>query len=776
MDAMLPLLFLIPPLFILIFVVPWVFGIITIFKSFASRHNNSAQSVTAINTDQTSAISITNFKVPAQVGSSRLASEPSQKPSINEEFKNLNNINIFLYIGSFLVIIAAAVFIGVNYSNLTGEFKTWFFGAFALLFYLLGLLFYLKFPKIKPAGLTFATIGLVLAPLVGLAYYKFVASGENGFVIWFITSVIVFVLYFISLKVIKKAFIAYFLNFVSLSLFESFISLFNVPMYYFGWGMSLASMVFLLISGGVEDEDIKKSFYLSANIFLPAALVLSLFAGDQFGWNQLGINLIFASFFYFMATVYEKTKIVLASIYFMIGLFVLPIGLLIWLGDKNLSANLTTTIFASLAGVYVVVSESVKKIWRDERPAIGLIVAGILATVITIVVTNQSLIVITLIFSLILNFYALFRQKLKINFALALLNFLVLPQALIKLFNINFLPEPQIYAYAYLLAGLVLIIIRANLVKWFSGLKFLAIISYIIAFAVSIFYCLSAADNNFIMAVMAILAIISGYLSFLENQNWVIIVCSSFIYLAVLKIVPIFNLKDIYYVVIPAITGSILFILSLANSEIKAKFWAYCGLVGVFLSAVCGITFEHEIVPIVALLISGILFMVQSYREKSDTSSYVAAGIMVASLLWWFSYLGVTETQVYTLIVSAYFGLISYLRYKKNDQSSKDTLAVFALLFLTVPLFLQACGGDNGILRSIILAAEGLALVFVGISIKYQLIRQWGIWTIVGAVLYLTIIALTKFAIWAVIGVVGLALLILAIFLLNKGHNQEPTP
>ena len=776
MDAMLPLLFLIPPLFILIFVVPWVFGIITIFKSFASRHNNSAQSVTAINTDQTSAISITNFKVPAKVGSSRLASEPSQKPSINEEFKNLNNINIFLYIGSFLVIIAAAVFIGVNYSNLTGEFKTWFFGAFALLFYLLGLLFYLKFPKIKPAGLTFATIGLVLAPLVGLTYYKFVANGQNGFEIWFTTSAVVFVLYFISLKVIKKPFIAYFLNFVSLSLFESFISLFNVPMYYFGWGMSLASMVFLLLSREVADEDVKKSFYLSAGIFLPASLILSLFSISPFGVDQLGINLMLASAFYFMATIYEKAKITLSSVYFMIALLILPIGLLIWLGDKNLAASLNLTIFAILAGLYVVIFEFIKKAWPDERPKISLIIAGVLAAIMALTFQDKTLVIIALCYSLALNFYALYRGKMSFNFAMAMFSILYLPQVIIQIFNNNSLIENQIYTYAYLLVALIIIVLRSVIVKYMANLRYFAIISYTIALIISLVYCSSVSDNSFVMMIMTAFAIIVGYLSYLENQDWVMAVGSVFVYLAAIQLVPILQLKDIGYTTILALVGSILFIFSLAGNKGKAKVLAYSGLAGVFAGAIYGSLSQHEIIPILVLLLAGVLLFIQARKEKSDSVAYVAFGIMVLSLLWWLNYINITELQVFTLIIAFYFGIISYLRYKKNDQGGKDTLAIFSLISLTVPLFLQACSGDNGILRSIILAAEGLALVFIGISIKYQLIRQWGIWTIVGAVLYLTIIALTKFAIWAVIGVVGLALLILAIFLLNKGHNQEPTP
>jgi len=545
-------------------------------------------------------------------------------------------------------------------------------------------------------------------------------------------------------------------------------------MYYFGWGMSLASMIFLIISKGSADENVKKTFYVSANIFLPVALILSVIAGDQSGWSQLGINLIFSSAFYFMASIYEKVKISVASVYFMIALIILPIGLLIWMGDKNFSNSLVATIFA---GLYVIVFESIKNVWQDERPKISLIVAGILATLISLTIEGKNLVIITLIYAMVVNFYGLYRSKLQICFGLAMFNLLYLPYAIIsplRLANSKFVLEAQIYVGSYIAIGLIILAIRENIVKWSENLKPLAIIAYFAAFIIALGYCVGISSSNiFIMSILLTMAAIFTYISYLEKADWLIAISALFIHLAFLRFVPIFGLKDITNVAIMATSGSVLFALSLVGTGYKAKVLAYSGLIWVFFGAIYGLNFFHEVVSILVLLFSGVLLMVQAYKQKSDILSYFAGAIMVLASLWWMNYCRITETQVYTLIISAYFAVISYLRYKKNDNQGKDALAIFSLMFLTIPLFIQSWGSDNGTLRSLVLGGEGLALIFIGIGSKYELMRKWGVGTLVAAVLYLTVIALSNFPVWAVIGVVGIVLLVLAIFLLNKGHDQD---
>lgn len=118
--------------------------------------------------------------------------EVVEVPKINLEaaFNSLKNINIFLYLGAFFIVVAAGILVSYNYEQLSGISKTILLGFFALAFYLAGILLYVKTKKIRPAGLTFTGIGLVLIPLVGLGAYNFIFMGQHGNYVWFATSLV----------------------------------------------------------------------------------------------------------------------------------------------------------------------------------------------------------------------------------------------------------------------------------------------------------------------------------------------------------------------------------------------------------------------------------------------------------------------------------------------------------------------------------------------------------------------------------------------------------
>ncbi len=122
---------------------------------------------------------------------------------------SMDNINLLLFLGAFLIVVSAGIFVGYNFQTLSGFTKVAFLFLFTAAFYLTGLVLYLGSPKLRPAGTTFTGIGLVLMPFVGVAAYNFTAAHNQGSLVWLITSLVSFALYAVTLAATRQTYIAY---------------------------------------------------------------------------------------------------------------------------------------------------------------------------------------------------------------------------------------------------------------------------------------------------------------------------------------------------------------------------------------------------------------------------------------------------------------------------------------------------------------------------------------------------------------------------------------
>lgn len=118
---------------------------------------------------------------------------PRESPAqarARKEKRDRQNINIILYVASFLLVAAAALFIG------TGLAPALRFAGVCVVtaaFYGAGMLLHARAPRLRPAAVAFAGTGLALVPFVGLAMYNFALP--NGPVAWLLTSILGIVAY-----------------------------------------------------------------------------------------------------------------------------------------------------------------------------------------------------------------------------------------------------------------------------------------------------------------------------------------------------------------------------------------------------------------------------------------------------------------------------------------------------------------------------------------------------------------------------------------------------
>jgi len=115
------------------------------------------------------------------------------------------NINTVLYVASFLLVAAAALFVSTSFPETIRFAGIWLV---TLSFYLVGFILYDKVQKLRPAAIAFVGTGLALLPFTGIAMHNLLLTDIN--ISWFITSVIGVFAFTLATVRLKSQVIAYF--------------------------------------------------------------------------------------------------------------------------------------------------------------------------------------------------------------------------------------------------------------------------------------------------------------------------------------------------------------------------------------------------------------------------------------------------------------------------------------------------------------------------------------------------------------------------------------
>ncbi len=209
----------------------------------------------------------------------------------------MDNASVLLYFGAFLFVASVGLFIAFGGAN--GSIRTLLVLLLAAVFYCAGIWVYRTKPKLKQAGVAFVSIGIVIAPLVGAAAYLYIFDKANGPIIWLLTSVFCLALYLHALRVLRSPIIGYLLIFTFLSLFESGVSIIDVPVYYYGWALATVGILLQLANRYIKLwPELKEPTAFTAQVFLPLAVISSIIMAGQNGVTQVGISFLFAVAFY----------------------------------------------------------------------------------------------------------------------------------------------------------------------------------------------------------------------------------------------------------------------------------------------------------------------------------------------------------------------------------------------------------------------------------------------------------------------------------------------
>ena len=682
----------------------------------------------------------------------------------------LDNINLILYLGAFLVVVSAGIFVGYNFETLSGTFKTIFLGLFAAIFYLVGLWLYLRQTKLRPAGVTFTGIGLVLVPLVGLAAYNFTSLHDHGPGTWFVTSVITLAFYILTLRLTRQSYVAYLVAFTTLSNFESGISLFNFPVYWFGWGMATTSILLLTLTRFKLLKESSSALLISANIFMPLSLLMSLSLLPTTSVAQLGITIGLAGIFY-AAMAGQFASRPEGSAYWTFALVSLPAALGIGLWD-TLSRGGVAAV-AMLVCVFYLAMEHLfgAKLHRQWRELFALVTGLLPLAGMAVMYNRPAVIVAILVATVLINIDLALRLRASAIGFIAIIAFLALPVAYAR----NYI-NPELswswVAAMYILAAGALVWWSRRMDDWPNQGSEIGAFGYVSALILALVS--SALSSQAALAIVSF-AVAAAFdaLSFYTKRLFYVYAAASCLYLAALQPAGILDWPATSTCLLLLLAGAAVYALGWAeNDSARSQALRYSGIIGPFLGAFATITLSpQKIQPALALGAGGFLLLLEGRRQSVALVQEIAGGIMILSLNWFCWAFSVDQTQAYSLPWAAYSAYLGYRR-RAAGHSVYDGFTAVALFFLTLPLATQALG-DNGQVYGLILILVGIALVFIGMAMSYRLITIWGASTLVAEVLYQLrdfFYALPKYFISAGLGI---ALLATAIIMLQRRKGDD---
>lgn len=200
----------------------------------------------------------------------------AEEVAADKEAQELRNINTILYVASFLLVGAAALFIGFTSEiDQVGKFFALLFVTVA--FYAVGMILYRMMPKIRPAAIAFVGTGLALIPFAGLGLYNYVLPDAS--LSWWLTSLVGLLAFWLALLVIRTQLMSYLTLAFVFSLTTSSVSVLDAAFVWYFVIVIATSSIMQLVSyrrGAALPENLRQPLEHNAQLAAPLALIGSL--------------------------------------------------------------------------------------------------------------------------------------------------------------------------------------------------------------------------------------------------------------------------------------------------------------------------------------------------------------------------------------------------------------------------------------------------------------------------------------------------------------------
>lgn len=688
-----------------------------------------------------------------------------------------NTIDLILYIGAFLIVTAASIFVGFQWETISGVMKTSVLALCAISFFICGLIFH-NIPKIKNAGSTFIAIGALLIPICGSAWYNFVIKPEGGDLgfVWFITSVISIIVYISLAFFFKSTFYMYITSIATLSLTLSTVRVFDLQKDFYILASIITSLLLLLASiiAKAQNVNTKKFFSnpleISSDIILPTSLLfgtITAISQDKLFSFEAVLSLLLATCFYLVSYSYLKHpwRLYTAQILF-------PVSIILFTHWQNIENSIAFYILSAIGFVYILFSDYFyRQKLREQSDATIIIGIAIQFFAFLSSLSTDLNSFHTAILAIFPGISGLIIVNIRKNISFVILSTCSLAIFLF-LFYMNVLQQSSYPEYLSLIYGLlglgsyVITTIFKNKKEYISPFG----LSTTLFFTLSLLFSLG--QQGYLLLNSFIIAAILAGAAFTFRQNVFVYGSNLFLFLTLYIFLDYTNTSLNYYPVAFLVLSYLLYVCSLVKENIFHEEYRIAGLIGSILTPVAfwyNQFFNNTVEQFALVSAYGatLLFGIDTFIKKTPNFGYATSVIGMVTFLWQINYIGIEDILVYCTILGVYFMVLAYTRKLKNDIDNRQLLDLLGLLILFSPPTVLSFG-DDVVKYTVILGIEGIILLFLGISMSYKLYRYGGIFGIVFAVLPHTYSYILSLPRWLIVGLFGFLFLGIGIFLLLR--------
>jgi hypothetical protein len=198
--------------------------------------------------------------------------------------------------------------------------------------------------------------------------------------------------------------------------------------------------------------------------------------------------------------------------------------------------------------------------------------------------------------------------------------------------------------------------------------------------------------------------------------------------------------------------------------------WSYAGLGALYVAALLPLVPEYTAtndpaLHALALLAAGAITMYETYLTRNRAGMYLGAAVSLAGLQWLLYSQQIHNVQIYTHLWALYFAALAWLAHRDKRLDERKMFTIVALGTQTIPLALEALGGNTNL--GFLLLLESMGILLLGLWLRYRLVSSWGLAVAVGAVLY----QLREFEFFVLL-LLGAGIIGLGIYLLLKQDKK----
>lgn len=697
-----------------------------------------------------------------------------------------NSINLLLYIGAFLIISAAGIFVSFQWETIPGVIKALLMTLVGVSFFGSGWYFY-SIPKIKNAGSTFIAIAAILIPVIGSAWYTFVFkdAGIPVGIAWLLTSTVALTAYISLALYMRSAFYAYAATISTFSLMLSVVNTADLNKNFY----LLAGIISCFVLQGIRyfvknlasetQELFGMTTDLSSQIAMPIILVYGFITGisEDILFSMEGtLSAFLAAAFYFVS--YKQTQQIWQYILCQI-LFVLSMlfGLL-WMDVPDV----TSYYFLSLTGLSIVGLGYYSLMTKQTEEADVSFVVGTTTTIITFIwgffadisPYHQALLALMPIAAsgsisyLRKNAYPL----LITSSFFALFLYIVYAKIL------GYEAYPQYLGLLYLIQA----VLRYMLTFALSKRKETLDVGHITIVSYSVLAMFLTIEHLWLFLITtSVISFMLFSTSILQKAQFVSLGGVFFALVSYLLLFHQLHTPLEYYPLLILLFSYIVFFAGRAGpthlrDELRSSSLLISSFscIYYFITTMDSYTWRSQQMLERNALISAygtnVLFVVDYLTYGRKPFAYVTSFVALCTLLWQIYYLGFTDALMYTTPLGLYFMAVGYTRRNDDLEQERVLSGIGMFLLLASPFFLSF--GIHQVKYSLILFVESVLFVFAGISLRNILYRYAGFAGIVLAILPQTYNYILSLPRWVVVGILGLAFLAFAIFLLLKRKEE----